>query len=72
MTEPAPIGDLLRATTDRLGVDDSMHIGTIWRHWNEIVGAAIAAHTEPTSLRNGVLRVRTDASTWATEISYLG
>ncbi|HEV3486425.1 MAG TPA: DUF721 domain-containing protein [Vicinamibacterales bacterium] len=72
MTDPAPLRDLLRSHTDRLGTDDSNHVGIIWRHWRDIVGDAIASHAEPTSLRDGVLRVRTDAPTWASEISYLG
>lgn len=43
----------------------------MWSAWPEIVGPAVAAHAEPTSLRDGVLRVRADSPAWATEIGYL-
>ena len=72
MTDPAPLRDILRTATGNVGGDDPIHAGTIWRHWRTIVGDAIAAHAEPTSLRAGVLRVRTDSPAWATEVSYLG
>jgi predicted nucleic acid-binding Zn ribbon protein len=44
----------------------------VWAHWREIVGPSIADHADPTSLRQGVLRVRADSPAWATEIGYLG
>ena len=44
----------------------------MWGRWIEIVGPEVAKHAEPSSLRGGVLRVRTDSPAWATEISYLG
>jgi predicted nucleic acid-binding Zn ribbon protein len=36
------------------------------------VGPEVAAHAQPSSLRDGVLRVRADSPVWATEIGYLG
>jgi Dna[CI] antecedent, DciA len=35
------------------------------------VGAAVADHAGPSSLKAGVLRVRADSPAWATEIGYL-
>ena len=70
--DPAPIRAFLGDVGKRLGVESALQTGTIWRRWREIVGTEIAAHAEPTSLKEGVLRVRADSAAWATEIGYLG
>ena len=56
----------------RLGLGDATKLGKLAARWRGIVGDAIAHHAEPTSLKAGTLRVRTDSAVWATEISYLG
>lgn len=67
----APLRDLLAPITKRLGLGGAAETATVWRRWSEIVGPGVAAHAEPTSLRDGILRVRTDSPVWATEIGYL-
>ena len=69
--DPVALRDLLGGATAKLGMRDPVATGRIWRAWPEIVGPAIAARAEPTSLRDGVLRVRAESPAWATEISYL-
>lgn len=63
--------DVLPAATGRLGIPSPEATGRIWASWRDIVGPDVAAHAEPTSLRDGILRVRVDSPAWATEISYL-
>ncbi|HEX2057349.1 MAG TPA: DUF721 domain-containing protein [Actinomycetota bacterium] len=63
--------DLLADATGRLGIPSPEATGRVWAAWGDIVGPAVAAHAEPTSLRGGVLRVRADSPAWATEIGYL-
>ena len=63
--------DLLPGATGRLGIPSPEATGRLWSAWSEIVGPAVAAHAEPTSLRDGVLKVRADSPAWATEIGYL-
>ncbi|MDQ3964807.1 MAG: DUF721 domain-containing protein [Actinomycetota bacterium] len=63
--------DLLQAAGARLGLEGALETGLLWTRWSEIVGDATAAHAEPTSLKAGVLRIRTDSPTWATEVGYL-
>lgn len=64
--------DLIGSAGRGLGLADAVATGRLWARWGEIVGDGMAAHAEPTSLREGVLRVRTDSPAWATETAYLG
>ena len=69
--DPRPLKDLLPGATKALGIPSPEATGRVWARWKEIVGAGIASHSEPTSLRAGVLRIRADSPAWATEIGYL-
>ena len=40
----------------------------VWRLWADCVGAAIVRRTQITGLRNGVLFVTVDGSTWMQEL----
>ncbi len=62
---------LLGPAASGYGLDDALAAGTLWKGWCEVVGPDVAAHAEPTSLRDGVLRVRADSPVWAHEIGYL-
>ena len=67
----ARLKDLLGPVGKKLRLEDPAAAGTIWRRWAHIVGDEVARHAEPTSLKEGVLRVRTSSPVWATEITYL-
>jgi Dna[CI] antecedent DciA-like protein len=69
---PPRIGELLDDAGRRVGVKAPVETGKLWARWREIVGPDVAAHARPSSLRDGVLRVRADSPAWATEIGYLG
>ncbi|HEV3473025.1 MAG TPA: DUF721 domain-containing protein [Actinomycetota bacterium] len=68
---PLRLRDLLQTAGARLGLEGAVETGALWSRWSEVVGEAVASHAEPTSLKGGVLRIRTDSPTWATEIGYL-
>ncbi|MGH2693596.1 MAG: DUF721 domain-containing protein [Actinomycetota bacterium] len=68
---PVRLRDVLDGVGRRLGVGAAADTGALWSAWSELVGETMAAHIEPTSLRDGVLRVRADSPAWATETSYL-
>ena len=70
--DPKRMGDLLGGVGKELGLSGAIGTGRVWARWVEVVGAAIADHAEPTSLKDGVLRIRTDSPTWATELGYKG
>ena len=67
----ARLEDLLGPVGKKLRLEDPVAAGAVWKRWPEIVGEEIARNAEPTSLKEGVLRVRTSTPTWATELSYL-
>ena len=67
----ARIKDLLGPLGKRLRIQDPVAAGSIWRKWPEIVGADIARNAEPSSLKDGILRIRTSSPTWATEMTYM-
>jgi predicted nucleic acid-binding Zn ribbon protein len=69
--DPLRLKDLLPDATRRLGIPAPEATGRVWARWKEVVGPDVAAHAEPTSLREGVLRIRADSPAWATEIGYL-
>jgi len=65
------IGEVLDGLGAKVGLGRSKDSGVIWSRWTEIVGDAIGAHAEPSSLREGVLKVRADSPAWAAELGYL-
>ena len=69
--DPAPLKDLLGPVGERLGLRDPAQTGAVWARWERIVGPGIAAHCRPSSLREGLLKLRCDSATWATEVGYL-
>jgi predicted nucleic acid-binding Zn ribbon protein len=63
--------DALVQAAGKFGFSDALATGALWRGWTEIVGEDVAAHAEPTSLKDGLLRIRADSPVWATELGYL-
>lgn len=70
-SEPKRVREVLAGLGDVLGVGSPAEVAKVWAEWRGIVGPGIAAHADPTSLRAGVLRIRADSPTWATELGYL-
>ena len=69
--DPVRLGDLLDGVGRKVGIRRAAQIGRVWSSWPGIVGEAMAEHVEPTSLRDGVLRLRGDSPAWANEVGYL-
>jgi predicted nucleic acid-binding Zn ribbon protein len=63
--------DVLAQAAGKLGFSDALATGALWRGWSDIVGDDVAAHAEPSSLKDGTLKIRADSPVWATEIGYL-
>jgi predicted nucleic acid-binding Zn ribbon protein len=63
--------DVIDPVGRRLGLGAAAQTGAIWSRWPHIVGADVAAHSRPTTLKDGVLVVRVDSPVWASEMTYL-
>jgi predicted nucleic acid-binding Zn ribbon protein len=68
---PAPLADLLGDWTARRGWARRLEGARVHDRWEEIAGAQVAAHSEPVRLHGGVLVVRVDSPSWATQVRYL-
>lgn len=67
----------LRASFGRfltsIGVDASASaVEGVFERWQEVVGAQVAAHAWPVSLKHGRLVVLVDHPAWASQLRYLG
>ena len=71
VSPPPRLKDLLGGVGRRFGLDDAVATAQLWGRWPEIVGDHVASHAEPSSLKGGVLRVRTDSPAWAGELKYM-
>lgn len=66
--DPGALGD----TVDRLVADRGWQVdvsaGAVMGRWAHIVGPDIAIHVTPTTFTDGVLTVRADSTSWATQM----
>lgn len=70
--DPVPVTELLSDTTAaRRGWAVHLEGARVHGTWPEIAGEQLAAHTEPVRLHGGVLVVRADSATWATQVRFL-
>ena len=69
--EPQPIGASLDMVAARLGAGSARGLGTLYDRWEDIVGAAAAAHAKPSGLRKGRLVIEVDHPAWATSLAHL-
>ncbi len=66
------VGSSLGDVANRLGLAAPTTLHQIFAQWGELVGEPLATHVQPTSMRDGVLRLRADESAWAAQVGYLG
>lgn len=76
-----PIGDALAAVVASLGRRPTTTGGrgraggaatvSVFRSWDDAVGASVAAHARPIALDDGRLLVEVDQPGWATQLRYL-
>lgn len=67
----APVQRSLEQLVKRLGMPSTDAVNAAFRLWPEVVGARIAEHSKPISLRDGVLRVVVDDSQWLTQLKWI-
>jgi len=69
--EPTRIGGTLSALAHGWGMEHPAETARLFASWEQIVGPEVAARCRPTSLKGGVLKVRTESAVWASEFRYL-
>jgi predicted nucleic acid-binding Zn ribbon protein len=68
---PVRIGDTLGEVASNLGAGRADIVGAVFGRWDDIVGAAVAAHVRPVRVEGVTLVVSADHPAWATQIRHL-
>ncbi|HZU78604.1 MAG TPA: DUF721 domain-containing protein [Acidimicrobiales bacterium] len=68
---PVPVGEVLKAISKRIGAPAPDALTVVFRGWEELVGASMAAHVKPLKLDGGTLVVAADHPAWATQVRHL-
>jgi hypothetical protein len=63
-----PASDLLPAALGSLRMDRRRGEAEIVKVWNGLMDPNVAAHAQPTGIRNGTLFVTVDSNVWLSEI----
>jgi predicted nucleic acid-binding Zn ribbon protein len=69
--DPTRIGDSLPALLAERGWTEEVSVGGVVGRWREVVGNEMADHCTPETFETGVLVVRTDSTSWATQVRLL-
>jgi len=63
-----PVGPIVSALVKELRLEQRHAETEIVKVWNRLLDPNIAAHAQPTGLRNGTLFVNVDSSVWLSEL----
>jgi predicted nucleic acid-binding Zn ribbon protein len=66
-----PIGEVLFSVLKRKGMTSKIEENALLKHWPKAVGPQIASKTQPDSLRNGTLFVKTVSSVWVQQLHFI-
>lgn len=69
--EPRRVAESLSDFARRIGGASPAVLSAVFSRWEEIVGAPVAAHAWPVSLRRGVLVIGVEHSGWATQLRFM-
>ncbi|PVZ10888.1 DciA family protein [Actinomycetospora cinnamomea] len=69
--DPQPLGRLASRLSGERGWAPRLSDGAVFGRWAELVGAEVAEHARPVSLREGELTVQADSTAWATQLRLL-
>lgn len=65
---PQVVGELVNQVLEDLGHSATARALRIADHWEEAVGAEVARHSRPISIRREVLEVAVDSSVWCQQL----
>ncbi|HEY1841941.1 MAG TPA: DUF721 family protein [Mycobacterium sp.] len=66
--DPQPLASATRDVAKKQGWSSRVAEGAVFGQWPTVVGAHIAEHASPTTLRDGVLTVAAESTAWATQL----
>jgi predicted nucleic acid-binding Zn ribbon protein len=69
--EPRHVSEGLGKVTRRIGAPEPDVVSALFGRWEQLVGADIAAHCRPVSVRDGVLHLVADQPAWASQIRFM-
>jgi predicted nucleic acid-binding Zn ribbon protein len=69
--DPQTLGRLASRLSGERGWAPKLSGGAVFGRWAELVGAEVAEHARPVSLREGELTVQADSTAWATQLRLL-
>lgn len=69
--DPALLGDTLARLAAERGWSAELSVGGVVGRWREVVGDQVADHCTPETFEDGRLVIRTDSTTWATNLRLL-
>jgi len=69
--DPQPIGRVAAGLFAERGWERPVAEARVFTEWSSLVGAEIAAHCQPMSLRDGELRLAAESTAWATQLRSL-
>ena len=70
-TDPKSVSELLQDLVQDHNWEHPLNEARVFADWPRIVGADVAAHCEPTALREGELRISAESTAWATQLRLL-
>jgi predicted nucleic acid-binding Zn ribbon protein len=68
---PRRLGEALDRVSRGLGLPPAAATARLVQAWPEVVGEAVAAHTRPRWVRDGVLSLAVDDPVWAAQLRWL-
>ncbi len=69
--DPALLGSAVEKLVTDHGWDTDLAVHGVFGRWSQIVGGDVAGHCTPESYKDGHLTVRTDSTSWATQLKLL-
>lgn len=70
-TDPQLISDVLKNLIKDREWQSGIAEGNLFANWAELVGTEIAEHSEPITILDGVLTIRTTSTAWATQLNLI-
>lgn len=66
--KPKPVSVALETAVKELGIERKLKEQEVILRWKEIVGDAVARHSVPGKIENGLLRIHVPDAVWRQEI----